>query len=262
LAGREAYNSARAQSADVRILHQYRKVILGQAQLTDRVRCWIHLVPPTNLLAPSGPCSARRDERDEPYLEEAQWFRIGQFRLPSQAGLGLGLVQRIVLINSFAFTLLIAPEGAEWPCDEFEQWTKAFADAYPAAKPILPAMSRAIASTGSDHAAHTFVWLLQNYPSRYGDDPNPLLVAAIKGDIGGFLVYVPHELVQEGDIEPIAKILHDMVGTREQVIAYNQRVSLMVAGFDDDPRALWQIPEARDFLRRLFVECPFIMLLS
>jgi hypothetical protein len=36
----------------------------------------------------------------------------------------------------------------------------------------------------------------------------------------------------------------------------------MVDGFDDDPRGLWQFPQVRQFFRRLFVECPFIMLVA
>ena len=47
------------------------------------------------------------------------------------------LVQRTVLINSFAFTLLIARADSVWPCPEFEQWIKVFTSGYPAAKPGL-----------------------------------------------------------------------------------------------------------------------------
>jgi hypothetical protein len=255
-----SFNSARAHNADVRVLSQYRQIILGQSPLPDRVRCWLHLVPPTCIDPTAGPRPARREERDDPDIDEPHWFRIAQMRLPSHAA--PGLVQRMVLINSFAFTLLASPLDSAWPCEEFDQWVQAFSNFNPAAAPIVCGAGRATAIHGEEHALSTLGWLYQQYPSRFGDDPNPFLVQAIKGEMGGFLLYVPRELIEEGDVSPIAEILHDMVGTREQVVAYRQRVSILVSGFDDDPRPLWQVLEARRFFRRLFLECPFLMLLA
>ena len=45
-------------------------------------------------------------------------------------------------------------------------------------------------------------------------------------------------------------------------MAYRQSVGVMVDGFDDDPRGIWQFPKARQFFRRLFIECPFVMLVA
>jgi len=36
----------------------------------------------------------------------------------------------------------------------------------------------------------------------------------------------------------------------------------MVDGFDDDPRGIWQFPQAREFFRRLFLECPFVIFVA
>jgi hypothetical protein len=255
-----SFNSARVHNADARVLSQYRHIILGLCPLPDRVCCWLHLVPPTYTDPTMGPRPARREQRGDPEIDEPLWFRIAQMRLPSHPA--LGLVQRMVLINSFAFTLVVSPLDTAWPCEEFDQWVQAFSNLNPAAVPILHGGGRATAIHGEEHALATLGWLCQQYPSRFSDDPNPFLVKAIKGEMGGFLLYVPRELIAEGDVSPIAEILRDMVGTREQVVAYRQRVNVMVAGFDDDPRPLWQVPEAREFFRRLFLECPFVMLLA
>jgi hypothetical protein len=97
-----SYNSARAQNADTRVLHEYRKVMLGEDRLPDRIGCWLRLVTAT-CFDPSANVAraARRDEQGHPNIDEPLWFRIGQFRLPSYPA--IFLVQRIVLINSFAF---------------------------------------------------------------------------------------------------------------------------------------------------------------
>jgi hypothetical protein len=53
-----------------------------------------------------------------------------------------------------------------------------------------------------------------------------------------------------------------MVSTQEKMASFRQRVAILVDGFDDDPRELWQVPQVREYFRRLFDECPFIMLVS
>src|SRR5436190_20485230 len=65
-----SYNSARAQNADVRVLREYRKVMLGESPLPDRIRCWLHLVSATSIdsevkvIRP-----ARRDEQGRPHIK-------------------------------------------------------------------------------------------------------------------------------------------------------------------------------------------------
>ena len=256
-----SYNSARAQNADVRVLAEYRKVMLGESPLPDRIRCWLHLVSATCLDDSSKVARpARRDEQGQPNVEEPLWFRICQFRLRDYPA--LALVQRMVVINSFSFALLIARADAEWPCPEFDQWIKVFNNIYPEAMPILPGMGTLTATTGGDHAVASIAFSLSTYPSRFFEEPNPYVEGVLKGKLGVFLLHVPHELIEKGITAPIAEILCDMVSSREKALAFRQRVGLMVDGFDHDPRGIWQFPKAREFFRRLFLECPFVMLLS
>ncbi len=84
----------------------------------------------------------------------------------------------------------------------------------------------------------------------------------LKGKLGGFGLHVPHGLIEAGNTEPVAEILRDMVSTREKALAFRERVSVLVDGFDHDPRGIWEFPKAREFFRRLFVQCPFVMFLS
>jgi hypothetical protein len=256
-----SYNSARAQNADVRVLREYRKAMLGEESLTDRIRCWVHLVSATSFDHDAKVARpARRAEQGAENVEVARWFRICQFRLTDFPA--LSLVQRTVLITSFAFTLLIARPDAAWPCPEFGQWVRVFASNYPAARPVVPVVGSLRATTGWDHAAVTMYPSLTHYPSRYTDEPNPYVEGVLKGKLEVFMLHVPHELIEAGKPEPVAEILRDMVSSREKALAYRQRVGVLVDGYNDDPRGIWEFPKARAFFRRLFEQCPFVMLLS
>jgi hypothetical protein len=256
-----SYNSARAQNADVRVLREYRKVMLGEVPVPDRIRCWLHLVTPTHFDSVAKVARpARRAEQGAANVEEPLWFRIGQFRLTDFPA--LALVQRTVLINSFAFTLLIARADEEWPCQEFERWAEVFTTSFPETKPITLGAGSVTLTTGGDHVALSMYSSVAHYPSRYTDEPNPYVEGVLKGKVKGLLLHVPHELIETGNTEPIAEILRDMVSSREKALAFRERVGVQVGGFDHDPRGIWEFPKAREFFRRLFVQCPFVLFLS
>ncbi len=256
-----SYNSARAQNADIRVLREYRRVMLGESPLPDRIRCWLNLVTPTHFDPVKKVARpARRDEQGTANVEEPLWFRIGQFRITDFPA--ISLVQRVVLINSFSFTLLVGRDDAGWPCPEFERWTEVFTAAYPDARSLQPGAGSVTLTTGENHFATSLYPAVAHYPSRYTDEPNPFVETALKGKVEGFLLPIPHELIETGSTEPIAEILRDMVSSREKALAFRERVSVLVGGFDHDPRGIWAFPKAREFFRRLFVQCPFVMFLS
>lgn len=256
-----SYNSARAQNADARVLREYRKVMIGESTIPDRVRCWLHLVAGSiidqeaKVIRP-----AHRVEQGQSNALLAKWFRIGQFRLFDFPA--LFLVQRMVVINSFSFTLMIAPAVGEWPQPQFYEWIRAFNANNPAAQPILPGVNSLTAFTGWDHAAVSMHALMNHFPTRYSDEPNPAVESALKGNLAMVMLQVTHELIEEGSVQPIVETLRDMVSSREKGLAFKQRVGVLVDGYDTDPRGLWQIPKVKAYFRRLFEQCPFVMFLS
>lgn len=254
-----SYNSARAQEADVELLRSYREVILGRSPLTAQVRCWLHLVAPTRLL-PDVARPALRAEAGMPDVQEPAWFRIGQFRLPALRA--PDLVQRQVIVNSFAFSILAAPATGPVSSTRFDRFAEAFASSIPAPARVAPGVARVTATAAGDHAAASVYPLLSNYPTRFSDERNPYVVQALKGDLKLVALYVPKELIEQGGESPIADALCDMVSTREKATAFRQRVMVMTDGYDDDPRGLCQIPQARRFFRQVFRRCPFVMLLA
>lgn len=103
------------------------------------------------------------------------------------------------------------------------------------------------------------------YPTRFTEDKNPFVEQALKAkkdEAPVAMLHVPHDLIEAGDIGPVAEVLHDMVSSREKAAAVRHRVAVMADGFDHDPRAIWQFPYAKQFFRRLFAECPFVMLVA
>jgi hypothetical protein len=259
-----SYNSARAQNADVTVLREYRKVMLGESPVSDRVRCWLHLVSATSFdVAGKVVRPARRSEQGQPHVEEPHWFRICQLRITDHPA--LSLIQRAVLINSFAFTLLIARVDEKWPCPEFDQWIKVFSSVYPEARPIQPGAGSLTTRAVGDHAAASMYPALTHYPTRFGREQSPFVTQALKSRedaVPVLFLHVPHELIEEGDTAIITATLRDMVSTREKATAFRQRVGVVVDGYDHDPREIWQFPKAREFFRRLFMECPFVMLVA
>ncbi|VTR93365.1 Uncharacterized protein OS=Escherichia fergusonii B253 GN=ERIG_01105 PE=4 SV=1 [Gemmata massiliana] len=259
-----SYNSARAQNADALVLQEYRKVMLGEAPMSDRVRCWLHLVTPTYFdPATEDMHQAKRDEQGHPNVDEPLWFRIGQSRLTTHPA--LMLVQRAVVINSFSFTLLIARADVEWPCADFDEWCNVFTSTYPDAQPVKPEMGTLTVTTGEDHTVLSILPTYTQYPTRFSDEKDPFVEQSLKAKKDAApvaILSIPRELIEAGDVFSVAAVLHDMVSSREKAAAFRHRVAVMVNGYDHDPREIWQFPEAKQFLRSLFEECPFVMLLA
>jgi len=191
---------------------------------------------------------------------EPQWFRIGQLRLPGDVT--NACVQRQIVINSYAFSLFVAPSTAALPSRQLNQLVKALRKAVPSAKRIERTADQLTLSASDTHAIASWYPLFHHYPSRFGDRENPYIAKLPKRGLGGIVLAVTPEMIAERQISLVVGALKYMVATRENATAFKQRVVLMVQGFDDDPRGLWQIPEARDFVCAVFEECPFIMFLA
>jgi hypothetical protein len=235
--------------------------MLGKVPIPPQIRCWLHLVPSTSFDDETRVVrAARKSEQGQPNVTMPRWFRICQLRLTDHPA--IALVQRAVLINSFAFSLVLTRPDAPWPSPDFDQWGEAFEKGYPAAQTISPGEGRLMVSTGWDHSAVSISSTFTHYPSRFLETPNPFVEGVHKGHLNVLMLHIPHEMIERGESDPIAQILRDMVSSCEKGMTFRQRLGIMVDGFDADPRALWQIPHVRMFFRHLFEQCPFVMFLS
>ena len=181
-------------------------------------------------------------------------------RLPIEPA--TSLVQRRVIINSYSFTLLVAPRDVLLPDPKFDELICAFQSMTLGAVPILPGQQRITAEATSDHAAASLLPHYAQYPGRYASNPHPIMASPGQSEVSAVVLVVDREMVTRKDLCPVVDAMESMVVVREAATLYRQRVGLVVRGYDEDPRALWQIPETRHYFRKLFEACPFVMLLA
>jgi hypothetical protein len=71
------------------------------------------------------------------------------------------------------------------------------------------------------------------------------------------IVTVPRERIETGDTAPVLASLERLIASREALEASNGTISLLVNGYDADPRELHLIPEVRRYFQALDEQFPF-----
>jgi hypothetical protein len=259
------FNSARAHNADVTILSKYARYILGLESEPAPIVVYINLVVPTDG-STDPPTAAYRIFGSPNYIIEPLWFRLVQMR--PDATLYSDVVQRQVYINSFCFSLFICDPGRERHESEVETLQASLLKITPSAVPLSPS-GRVILTGGSVHTADTYIGLIANYPARYlggpyseYDDFAAGMSELIDGKIQAIGYEVSRQEIETGNITFAANRLRELVATKESAIAAMERVAIAVDGYNDDSREVWDISEARNWVIRLFRECPFIAFLA
>ena len=80
--------------------------------------------------------------------------------------------------------------------------------------------------------------------------------AVYQGD-GPVVLGIPHEDVISCDVTTVANALNGFLDSRARVIRGRGRITLIVEGYDDDPRDLYDTPEVRRYLATLDSAFPF-----
>lgn len=258
------YNSARVHNADVTILRKYRRYIIGQ-NLEPEPVVYSHLVTATDF-STDPPTAAKRIIEGDPHIRPPRWFRITQFR--GDTDFVTDIVQRQVYIDSYCFTVFAVDPEVNRHLAELARVESKFKQTFPLSKPIptdgkLPLVARDI------HAAEMMMPHILNYPSRYGDGPlsSSSEFAGMIGELVNAKTKIvgltfTQEEVNAGDISGLVDRLQELVATRESAMASKQRLIMFTTDYDNDSRELWDIPEVRIFLHRLFLACPFIFFLA
>jgi hypothetical protein len=78
-----------------------------------------------------------------------------------------------------------------------------------------------------------------------------------RGVIEPVVLLISRRQVQESDIASVLLELKPVTGTRENCWRYRGQMTLVVTGYDDDPRELVDIPEVRAFLAQFSVAWPY-----
>ena len=110
---------------------------------------------------------------------------------------------------------------------------------------------------------------MSNYPVRYGEGASSespefseIVGDLVDGKTKLLAMLCTREEVESNNIADLSERLDELVETRESAMAAMQRVVLFTDGYDDDSRELWEIPEVRLFVKRLFEACPQLFFLA
>ena len=86
--------------------------------------------------------------------------------------------------------------------------------------------------------------------------PYPLARAStVKEDL--VLIQIMRESVMDCDPSHMLELLKNITSTREQVMAFEGRVTFYFDGWDDDPREVAEIPEIRAYFAALTAKFPY-----
>lgn len=70
------------------------------------------------------------------------------------------------------------------------------------------------------------------------------------------LMFSRRQIVDGDLVEPL-QFFESLIGSPEQAMAYRGRLCLVIDGFNDDPRELFEIPEVRRFIQALDARWPY-----
>ena len=71
------------------------------------------------------------------------------------------------------------------------------------------------------------------------------------------VLQISQEAIQNCDTSEYVALLHDAKGTVQSFESVFQKYVLLISGYDDDPRELYQIPEVVSFIKDLNSKLPF-----
>lgn len=71
------------------------------------------------------------------------------------------------------------------------------------------------------------------------------------------VLQISQEAIQNCDTSEYVALLHDTTGTVQSFESVFQKYVLLISGYDDDPRELYQIPEVVSFIKDLTSKLPF-----
>ena len=259
------FNSARVHDADTTILQKYAGFILGEMPMPGDVAIYVQLVSPTDL-STGIPTASQRIIGDPDSIGRPEWFRITQIRADVESL--TDVVQRQIYIDSYCFTIFVCDPSHSKHLAESKHVQAKFLEYMPSAT-LLPESGFASLRAGAIHEFEAGADLITNYPTRYlGQAPSgsesfsDSLKQLIDGDAESAIILISRNEIEVGDVCPTVDRLHDMVLTRESALATMQRIALLIHGYDDEPKALWDFPEVREWVIRMFEECPHYFFLA
>lgn len=254
-----SFNSGRVNNADVSTLSEFRKSILGLESLPTSFHCFLHLTAPT-YFDKKGRAWPARHRTNHSELFMPNWFRIGPLRLPFAPN--TEVMQRIVCINSFSFSLLATSGSSLSSASDLAQLSVVLRRTFRGSVELRRDCTTVDVVAAGEDAANSMSFLVDNFPSRFAGGDDSLNRLLFEDKFETVLLPIERELIDSRVTDEIVEVFMGMIATKESAMSVQQRIVLSVSGYDDDPRELWEISEVRDYLCEIFTRCPFLFFLA
>ncbi|SEE44728.1 hypothetical protein [Pseudomonas kilonensis] len=243
-----AFNSARANKADLHVLKDYAKDIINDGSCDDII-LFCSTVAPSIGDGAGWKAAYRQDARGS---IKPSAFRVGVFRLPELDFYRWSF--RYVYIDSYAFYLAIPQRDVELH-EEKKHVIKIMTKGSEFGVRVLNEVIDT--KPPKYHAANIVMNHWANFPATYGVIEDPWVVLSSKGKMDVLHYPIMREDIEREDFSGVLSFIDQQLATREALMSSLEKVEFSVYGYESDSRELWEIDEVRKFLAVLNSQRPY-----
>lgn len=248
-----SYNCARVHGSNPEVLAAYSSQMLGEEALCSSLMVFVMAVSPSSYKGAE--CGlARRNEIAE--TVEPRWFRLGAFSVMGSDW--FNWIFRHVLINGYCFFVAVPKIGTDFLADRANLQADLRKKGYGVLlKPVGAKLAKP-----KQHAVSFFAGHMANYPVAYGLPQKNYVREVVNSKYDLLSLQIDRKDIEGCDISPYTSYIDSFFSTRESFMKCVARVEFCIDGYNDDSRELWEIPEVRDFLKKLDSARPYWAILQ
>lgn len=228
------FNSARIHNSDVDILSKYKDYILGKSKAPGTLSIFVHLVGPSL-------------DEDSGTMDYPEGWRVSQVRLPTRRV--TNCVYRCIFINSYCFTIFVLDPSEN--ADKIREIELEFSQFPYNAQKLLESTSALSLSIGEANYYDSMVshYLLNRGIYRIVE--NEFENTLRQNNFETILFPIERHEVENQNISRTLEFLNGLLFSKEMVENTCQKIDLSFSGYDEDPRAAYEIPDVRSFVKKL-----------
>lgn len=243
-----AYNSARANNADLHVLKDYASDIIEDNDISE-VIIFCSVIAPSVTLDDGYEMATRKQSADS--IRPVS-FKVGVFRLAE--GDWYKWSFRYVVVDSYAFYMAI-PQKKENLSEERKEIIKAMLKG----SRFGVRFNSGVLETKPPkyHAVEVYLGHVANFPVAYGVVENPLLSVMAQQKMDRLHYAIDREDIENKNFSNVVEFIDSHFQNRETLLASIEKVEFSIIGYDEDPRELWEIEDVRSFLAELDGKRPY-----
>lgn len=250
-----AFNSARVNNTDLEILADYAPILISEQPLPLHLHVFVGSVAPSSENTLGESSIALPDSNDVAHYPS--WFRIGVFRVSDFDS--ISWAYRHITINSYCFYLLVPKLNDGNAVREEEALLKAMQLSKHFGAPLTRGGVCDVPAPQIDSLTYSLAHI-GSFPFSYNIVQNDMLKNAIDGDFGLIQYWIDRADIESGRESNLLSFLSDISSSREIALGLRGKVDLLVHGYDEDARELYEIPEVVAFFEKIDRAWPYWML--